>query len=191
MDEQYFEWLLKHVGIGDCGEEGSYYMLCQVMHDATFYPIVERDANRCSDGLKLRETFGEEMEYDGEDYCWPIVSYLNEMLGGCTVLEMLITLAEAMEYELSESKYEQRASDFFYEFICNLGLEAFDDAYFMSDEYAYYDAEDAIKKFVFRKYDEQGEGGIFPLSSFYNEDMRKTELATQMNRYIAENYSLL
>ena len=186
MDEEYFEWLLRKVGVKDCGESGSYYMLCQVMHDATFYPIIERDANRCADGLKLREEFAEEFGYSFDD-----VAYLTEMIGGCTVLEMLITLAEAMEYELLESKYEQTAADFFYEFINNLGLEAFDDDYFMSDEYAYYDAEDAIKMFVFRKYNAQGEGGIFPLSSFYREDMRDTELAVQMNRYIAENYSLL
>lgn len=186
MDEEYFEWLLNRVGVKDCGEPGSYYMLCQVMQDTTFYPIIERDANRCSDGLKLREEFVEEYEYS-----WNDAACLTEILGGCTVLEMLITLAEAMEYELLESKYERKAADFFDEFINNLGLEAFDDEYFMSDEYAYYDAEDAIKLFVFRKYNAQGEGGIFPLSSFYREDMRDTELAVQMNRYIAENYSLL
>lgn len=186
MDELYFEWLLERAGVSS--EDDGYSILCRILHEKTFYPIVERDDDRCKDGARLRLHFANEQASDFGT-ALGIVEKLNGVLHECTVLELMISLAEHMEYELAESRYQAYSWKWFDEMIDNLGLDRYMNAAFMEDEDAYFDVSEIIDRFVFRQYGSDGQGGLFPLSS-PDYDQQSAEIIMQMNNYIAENYDI-
>jgi hypothetical protein len=50
------------------------------------------------------------------------------------------------------------------------------------------DILDCIDRFLSRKYDYNGVGGIFPLRKGASEDQRNVEIWYQMQSYLMENY---
>lgn len=176
----YFEWLLNRAGVGS--GEYSYTYLCNILHDFTFYPQIEMDENRWEDGLRYREEYSTETGMDAKA--------LNDILGGCTVLELILSLAEKMHYETLDSIHEAGTEVWFEELISNLGLDMYTNRELMENENAYFEVEKILHRFLSRRYSRNGEGGLFPLRHPVC-DQRHVELAIQMNDYIAENYDVL
>lgn len=188
MNEEYFEWLLNKAGVDE--EDNGYSILCSVMHEMIFYPILEMDADRWEDGVSYRYTFAFEHENRDEQAADILTEYLDDQLGGCTVLELVISLIDKMSYEMLDSQYEAGPGKWFEELICNLGLDVYTNHEFMENEAAYFEVDQILERVIFRKYDYNGEGGFFPLQSA-SEDQRDVELVIQMNNYLAENYDIL
>jgi hypothetical protein len=136
------------------------------------------DENRWEDGMRYRADF------TSDDY---ELDQIDQELGGCTVLELILSLAEKMAYETAESRYEAGVGKWFEELISNLGLDIYTNQELIRNENAFFEVTKILEQFVFRKYSYNGEGGLFPLR-YSDRDQREVELAIQMNQYIAENY---
>lgn len=178
--EDYFDWLCKRAGV--VGDDSGYVYLCRIMHDYEFEPLLEMDWNRWQDGISLRDQFSIETGAD--------ILTVDQATGDCTCLELVLSLAERMRYELQDSPYEAGTDRWFLELIGNLGLDIFTNHTLREDENAYFEAQAILRRFVNRKYEYSGEGGLFPLL-YPATDQRKEELLIQMNSYLAENYDVL
>ena len=113
------------------------------------------------------------------------------MSGECSMLEMLIALAERMAFELAGTDVSPdiyRTGSCFWEMVENLGLTRYSDG-----EYERLNGPFIVNKtlhdVVTRNYDETGVGGIFPLRGDYG-DQRYVELWYQMQEYLAERYDI-
>lgn len=188
MNEGYFEWLLNKAGV-DCGENG-YSYLCSILHEVSYRPMLEMDDNRWHDGVQYRWDYAYSVERGSVNEAELAAGYLDDCLGDCTVLELMLSMAEKMRYETADSMYEAGVGKWFEELIGNLGLDIYTNRELTENENAYFEAEGIVQRFVYRKYDWNGEGGLFPLR-FAREDQRKVELIIQMNNYLAENYDVL
>jgi hypothetical protein len=65
--------------------------------------------------------------------------------------------------------------------IKNLGLDQFDDQI----PYDWEDVDEALSALIYRTYDRDGTGGLFPLTH-PEEDQRKVEIWYQLNAYLLE-----
>ena len=173
--QDYFEWLCEKVHV-DQGER-SYRILLRDLFLKHFYSLIPHDENRASDGLELREQYLRDIWYP---------KYV-EIDGECTVLEMLLGLANRIDFELSEPYGEDasdRAISWFWEMLDNLGLLEFsDDRYFDFGGARY--VNQIVDRFLERDYAWNGEGGLFPLKDS-QEDQRDVEIWYQMNAYLME-----
>lgn len=175
VEQDYFHWLCEMVHI-DHGN-GSWWLVAKDLHRHKFVPYLDRDENRALDGLSLREQFLESEWFTTR----------NLLDGDCSVLEMLIALAQRMDFETSDvyEGCEDKTAYWFWEMLDNLGLTAFDDESYVELEGQTY-VDQIIDKFVDREYRYDGEGGIFPLNHS-NRDQRNVELWYQMSAYLCEH----
>lgn len=172
--QDYFQWLCELVRADG---EDSYILLCKRLHETPFIPKVDRDENRAMDGMQLRE------RYESRNGCF---RYL-EKLGPCSIFEMMIALAERMDYELSSCDDDEVKLDiYFWEMIRNLELDGFTDEKYCAYTDDYFIGE-CLNRFVHRSYMRNGKYGLFPLRC-PKGDQRQVEIWLQMNAYIMENY---
>lgn len=176
LEADYFHWLCEMVHTDQ--EERSYWILMKDLYKRKFYPIVDHDENRAMDGMELREQYLSSIGF---------VKYYD-IPGDCTVLEMLIGLAQRMDFETSDpldENYCDRTAFWFWEMLDNLGLIEFDDeSYVELEGQIYVDA--IVDELLERRYSPNGAGGLFPLQRA-RQDQRKVELWYQMCAYLAEN----
>ena len=175
----YFQWLCERVGVtGMSGGESNYYILLGILHNTPFRYYIPQDENRAEDGKELRKDYaiancaGNEFEA------------LNE--GDCSVLEMLVALASRMEFELSGPNYaaEPMEDECFWMLIENLGLSKYTD----ESGYGWKDSVLSIlNRFMERRYDANGRGGLFPLSKT-TTNQRTLEIWYQMHAWIFDNF---
>lgn len=171
--DRYYNWLVGTVATAT--EHDSYRSLFGMLMDIDFCSPVPHDENRLADGLGLREQFAD--LFSCNSLFWR--GYIS---CDSSVLEVLIAIAIRWDGELLASNETQRYHDWFWEMMENLGLDRMDDLNFDEDE-----AERIIYTFLDRDYDANGRGGLFPMKS-PPSDMRKTELAYQLDWYITEKY---
>ena len=128
------------------------------------------DANRAEDGLWLRYRFSTESPYaDAEQV-------LTEP---CTVLEMMVGLANRMEEQfMRDPKYGDRTYVWFGNMRVSLGIQGNFDSCFDED-----DVRARIKIFLNREYEPNGRGGLFTVPRS-KHDMRDLEIWDQMCAYI-------
>lgn len=189
MNEEYFEWLLRYIAI-DPDDTNDYSLLCSQLMDTAFYPIVEMDENRWEDGVRYRYLYAMEKENNNTYRANMISDHLDDILGGCSVLELMVAMAERMRYEMEGSLYEAEASYWFRQLIGNLGLDIYTNNEYLCNEAAFFNVESIVEKMVFRRYGFDGRGGLFPLQN-PNSDQSKEEIMTQMNNFLMENYDIL
>lgn len=159
--EMYWSWL---VGLVDDGRAYQHPMLFRIAWDTRYTYTIKTDKNRYMDGIELREEFERES------------SIMLPDLGPCTVLEFLVALSRRIEYILYDYDNPLPISHWFWRMMENLGLgESDDPSHIMS----------AFTILVNRKYDYDGEGGLFPLVNPRN-DQRKIEVWYQMHSWISE-----
>ena len=174
VNQDYFHWLCEAVGIER--EDKSYWLLAKDLHKMPFYSLVPHDEHRAMDGMMLRENYLEEINGP---------RYLRLDLGDCTMLEMLVALAQRMDYETSNARVEQdNTPEWFWEMIENLGLSGFDDENYVAEN-GMIEVDDILEKLVERGYSRDGKGGLFPLERAHG-DQRKVEIWFQMQQYLQE-----
>lgn len=171
LDELYLIWL--HEQVGDVkvrSRTRTYWDLFLQLYKIEFVWFVPNDDNRAEDGVYLREQFMEEREMD-------IFDVDPDWLGlGCSFLEMMIALARRLSFEA-----EGEPSLWFWHLIENLGLENCTDR----SKYDQGKAEEIVNTVIWRTYDYDGRGGLFPLRHA-RSDQRETEIWYQMNEYLIE-----
>jgi hypothetical protein len=161
-ESDYYIWLRDLVG-----DRGEYKRLIKTLDTTAFAWFLTSDENRSAGGINLRGEYAYETSTDDED----------SRIGPCTVLEMLISVARHMEDQIGNS-----AEECFWMLIHNLTLDRFTD-----DNYNSCEVEAILKTWLYRNYNRDGTGSIFPLKH-YRGDCRNLDIWSQMNAWIAENY---
>lgn len=171
INEEYFNWMLHF--ILDPEAPVRYSKLLSFLYSKPFSWMIPMDDNRSEDGEDLRWRFRAEMDYPA-DY---ISKYLDDR--PCSVLEMMIALAVRCEVHLmADPDYGDRTGVWFWTMIENLGFEPMTDDNFDEDK-----ANDILRRFMLRKYDRSGKGGLF-VTKDPSVDMRELEIWKQMNLYV-------
>lgn len=167
--EDYYDYLLERAGLYE-KEKLDYSNLFHEMHATPFQWGVPMDDNRAIDGMALRKNYTEET---GE---------IVENLGPCTFLEMLVGLAVRCEVDVMHDGYEDHTSVWFWAMLDNSGLSDYDNSKWNATK-----VDATIHKIIYRKYKENGQGGLFPLKNPVN-DQRKVEIWYQLHGWLHENY---
>lgn len=171
LDDQYFEWLYKKIGVvQNRNPNRSYWQLARYLYRTTFFWVVPNDDNREADGKDLRNEFIDECDIQDIEINWLQIE--------CSVLEMMVALANRASFAASGE-----IGDWFRVFLDNLKLRGYTDAKYDQN------AEDKIKRIierlVDRTYSSRGVGGLFPLENA-EDDQRKVEMWCQLSSYLAE-----
>ena len=170
IEETYFNWLYaKVVRIeGVSTPSNNYYHLFQTLHSTEFVWLLSGDDNRAADGLDLRQEFLKQAKPD-ISAPW--------MDAACSVLEMLVAFSRRTAFET-----EPTARDWVWIFLQNLGLSEITDATLGAGPYT----DDILDRFIWRTYEANGYGGMFPLTDPHH-DQRKLEIYAQFCEWIIEN----
>lgn len=171
ISNEYFEWMSNLVCSDRYSKTISYRKLLMHLHNTEFTYIIPRDENRADDGITLRYRFA--YEYAGiED----AERYLE---GPCSVLEMMIALSIRCEESIMDDpKVGDRTGQWFWGMVTNLGLGSMTD-----DRFDRGFVEDVLTRFLNRKYEPDGEGGLFRIRH-YDRDLRKAEIWYQLCWYL-------
>lgn len=171
---EYLDWLLGKVLDDRYAPRGNYISLLRHLSELEFYWSIPMDENRANDGLYLRYQFACEMGEDPE--------HVDTMIPEpCSVLEMLYALAQRCEMDImSNTEYGNRADQWFWAMIVNLGLSVYDDANYIEEC-----VEDIVTRWLDRRIGKNGEGSPFVVEN-PNIDMRDAEIWYQMDWYLSE-----
>lgn len=166
LDDLYFDWLSAKVIIGSNGGP-TYFKLLKLLYDTEFVWVILGDDNRAADGQELRDDFVSESGISVD------ADWLDE---SCSVLEMMIALAKRAEFQIGFS-----VPEWFWIFITNLRLADFDD----DKPVLYNEVGTVLDNFIWRTYDYDGTGGMFPLRD-PPEDQTNVELWYQLSEYVID-----
>lgn len=164
QDPGYFTWLIKQTKCRTVNFN-DYIKLLTTLHHTEFYSVIPMDQNREEDGYELRFRY-----YGVDDRGFP-----------CSVLEMMIALANRMETDImADSDFGNRSGEWFWKMIFSLGLGGMSDRCFDQEE-----TDFILNRFLERKYEPNGRGGLFTIKR-PDINMRKAEIWYQMNWYLTE-----
>lgn len=170
LDEQYLRWLYHQVAsLRFKNPARTYWSLVKQLHCKPFVWLVPNDDNRVEDGRDLRYEFIKECDVEADEE-WLSLE--------CSMLEMLIGLSRRLAFESKGS-----ARDWFWEMIENMDLKQLNDFYYDSE--APEQVDRAMDNVIWRTYNSDGSGGLFPLQN-PEEDQTDVELWYQLSSYLAE-----
>lgn len=178
MENEYFAWLCDLVDIGPTNFHRN-VRLARTLHKSEFRWFVANDDNRANDGLLLRDIFGSEMGYPYAD---------RVLRGPCSMLELLIGLANRMGFQLYTIKEGEQPKKWFWELLHNMGVDHLTDDVYTHDKQQF--VKERILQIVNRDYKRNGEGGLFPLKGSVTKDQKRVELWYQMQAYIMEKHPI-
>jgi hypothetical protein len=132
------------------------------------------DEDRAGDGISMRYRYAiTEHEHEDPD------AIIDQLDGPCTVLEMLVALANRCEEEIMDNpNIGNRTSQWFWGMITTMGLGAMTDNAF--DDVMVYDILD---RFMAREYEPDGRGGLFRLRGC-PIDLREIDIWCQLSWYL-------
>lgn len=169
VNDEYFEWMFDIACKNRFSENISYRKLLMFLHSREFRYSVPKDRNRAGDGENLRYRFAINV-YDDDS----VRSYLEKP---CSVLEMTLALAIRCEVNIMDDpQIGDRTGQWFWGMITNLGLGSMHDDLF-DEEYCNF----VIDRFLNRKYEPNGKGGLFTVR---DQDLRKMEIWKQLCLYL-------
>jgi len=169
----YFSWLCDFIIFDGIDFRYNYSNLLNKLYDFDFLIKMTRDGNRESDGVELRYNYGTDF-----DIRQPIIaSYLDNRCS--SMLEMMIALAIKCEGMMLNPNEDYATGKWFWIMIDNLGLTQYND-----DNFNELEVEEILWRFIDRKYDPDGKGGLFHLHS--KVDLRGIEIWTQMLWFVNE-----
>lgn len=170
IEETYFNWLYTKVASIDGPSTPSltYLTLMRTLHNTQFHWMIIGDDNRAEEGLELRLDFYRESGFDRDPH-WESIP--------CSVFEMLYAFARR-----ASNQTEPSTRDWFWCFLNMLGIGHLSDNHLGISQLT----EEVIDVFLWRTYDSDGHGGLFPLEN-PSEDQREVELWYQFCEYADEN----
>lgn len=170
LDELYFRWLYSQVGLLKTKDpKKTYWSLLKLLHQKEFVWFVPNDDNRLEDGRDLRNQLIIDEDLTNLDDEW--------MNLGCSMLEMLVALSNKCAFEGGRT-----TRHWFWKLMENLGLRECTD----SSGFIHSDVDDILNEVIWRTYEADGHGGLFPLKH-PKKDQRGVEIWYQMCAYILEN----
>lgn len=174
IEDSYFTWLSNKVDwVATPTPSLKHNQLLRTIHSTEFVWTMSGDDNRAAKGLELREEFLYEIDSLGDPYFDTT---------GVSVLEMLIALACDIEFQMDEPM-----SDWFWIMLDNLGLaENYSDSDYLTEVADDTDVIDILDRFIWRQYEADGIGGLFPLTHF-PRDQSKAEIWYQFHAYLDDN----
>lgn len=171
---EYLKWLKSIVGNKNIGK---YYKLFAFLLDYPFYWSVPLDENRAIDGIELRKRF---LKLNNALY---LLDELNNSIGDCSVLEMLVALSARASREINTMDgSEEKAPYWFWTMIDNMGLDSYADAFFEPIV-----VEDLLSRMLNRDYEFDGSGGGLFRVDYPIKDMRKVQIWMQLSWFVAQN----
>ena len=171
ISNDYFEWIYNLVCGERFSEKLSYKKLLMHLHNTDFIYRIPKDGNRAQDGIDLRYRFAYEYT-DIED----ADSYLK---GPCSVLEMMVALAVRCEETIMDDPTKgDRTGQWFWNMIVSLGFGGMSD-----DRYDRFFVDKTLDRFLSRKYEPNGKGGLFTIRN-PKRDMRRIEIWYQLCDYL-------
>jgi hypothetical protein len=170
INDEYFEWLCELIDSKRFSKHVSYRKLLMHLHNIEFTWLIPLDDNRADDGVQLRRKYA----LYRDDL--RIRRYLT---GPCSVLEMMIALAvRCEECIMDNEQMGNRAGQWFWGMIHNLGLSPMNDSKFDVDF-----VDNAIARLLNREYEPDGRGGLFTVRNC-ERDMRTVEIWCQLSWYL-------
>ena len=171
LERDYFEWLFELICKDRSADTNSYRRLLTYLYDVEVTYRIKHDVDRANDGVSLRHRYA----LRTKNY-----KYVRECLNKpCSVLEMMIGLAiRCEETIMTDPQFGNRTGQWFWKMIVNLGLGSMTDARF-DERYV----EDVVDKFLKRKYEPDGHGGLFTIRNC-RQDLRKVDIWCQMLWYL-------
>lgn len=169
LDDQYFTWLYGLVAdVKTRKGPRTYWNLLKKLFCTEFAWFIPNDDNRAEDGRELRFEWASSVDVNVDTH-WVTL--------GCSFLEMLIGLARRLEFQT-----DRDSIFWFWHLIGNLGLLGHNDrSNFLED-----DVERRIDAVIWRTYDCDGNGGLFPLREPC-KDQRKVEIWFQLSEYLLQD----
>ena len=169
IEEVYFNWLYSKVcSVGNNSLANTYYTLLRELHSTEFIWLISGDDNRAEDGLELRKEFLSHSRLFGDP----------DWIGlPCSVLEMFIAFSKRIAFDTDFTEKE-----WFWMFLNNLQLSDLNDSVLGIPK----TVAEIINPFIWRTYDANGYGGLFPSESFA-QDQRKVEIFYQWCSWVYEN----
>lgn len=172
IESVYFNWLCAKVMLLENPTPSlTFWKLLRKLHSTEFVWLIPNDDNRVEDGLELRHEFVREMNIEVD----PEWSKLD-----CSILEMLIAFSRRAEFQTDIS-----AKDWFWMFMEHLRLADCNDASDVNPSVI----DEILYQFVWRTYDYNGVGGLFPLHET-NHDQRKVEVWYQFCEFLVDQERL-
>ena len=173
IDDQYLYWLCTQISetVKHPASE-SYQFLIEHAYKTEFYWSVPNDHNRVADGVDLRFEFLEDEGFERDQ---------NFIEIDCSILEMLVALCRRLEFATDRSP-----NFWFKTLLDNLSIAQLTDQMFSDDLMASETLDDIWGAIVYRHYQRNGAGGLFPLKRS-RVDQRKVEIWDQMSAYLMEN----
>jgi len=169
-DELYFNWLYRQVAVVDDRDRSrTHWKLLRKLFTKEFIWIVPNDDNRREDGRNLRHEFLEDERIRQVDEAWFNIR--------CSMLELLIGLARRLSFQA-----EGEPQSWFWKLLENLELEQYNDHSLFHEEWI----DQILDRVIWRRYQPNGVGGLFPLEQPVERDQRDVELWYQMNSYLLE-----
>lgn len=170
-DEEYFAWLYSKItDLKVKNRKKTYWKLAQQLYEKEFIWFVSNDDNRNAEGIELRRVF---LRETGTRY--PSREWMNM---SSSMLELLVSLSFRLSF-----LDDRPPSVWFWELIDNLDLTYADDDVYDPDTEA--DVEETLDVVIWRLYEADGQGGLFPLKHAF-EDQTNIELWYQMSAYVNE-----
>lgn len=164
IENAYFNWLCaKVLGLGD----RNYIDLLRILHTTEFVWVLSGDRDRAADGLELRAEFTNASRSSPDPLLFDV---------GCSIFEMLFAFAKRAEFQT-----DIKASTWFWIFINNLELNE----YRRITRHDVPNIESILYSFIWREYDDNGRGGLFPLT-YPRHDQRTVEIWYQFYEYLDE-----
>lgn len=171
LDEQYFTWLYSQISsVRLKNPSKTWWSLARQLYTTQFVWFIPNDDNRMEDGRLLRHEFVELHDIRDPDPNW--------MDLGCSMLEVLIAISRRLSFEV-----DGEPSVWFWHLMDNIDLFKFNDLLY--NEEARKEIDETLNRIIFRQYDYDGRGGLFPLRN-PTQDQREVELWYQLNAYLAE-----
>jgi hypothetical protein len=169
LDDQYLTWLYSQVGeVKTRKSSKTYWNLLRKLFCTEFAWFVPNDDNRAEDGRELRLEWAASENIELPD---------NWLRLGCSFLEMLIGLARRLDFQT-----EYSVVDWFWKLIENMELLGYNDRSNFSET----DVDDRTSTVIWRTYDHNGNGGLFPLRSA-SRDQREVEIWYQLCEYLLQD----
>lgn len=178
MNDKYLDFLYSLVK--KKSTKYTYRKLFDQLFETDFYWDLELDANRATDGIAIRSIFA-----DKHPAAVGTVGFDEINKCGCSVLEMLLGLANRMNGDVNfNTDNLKKISANFWILLNNLGIGDSDDIVYDRDK-----VYEVLNTLLNREYDEDGTGGLFPLKNA-EKDQKKVEIWYQMQSFLIENEEL-
>ena len=169
LDDLYLTWLYKQTGsVKLKNRTRTYWSILRLLYTKQFVWFIPNDDNRVEDGKDLRYEFIHEEGIQDLDDSW--------MTLGCSMLELFVSLSRRLAFE-----DDGKPRDWFWQLIHNLELDQYNDSVHIPLD----EIEALLDRVIWRTYDPDGSGGLFPLR-WPERDQRDVELWYQLSAYILE-----